>query len=96
MPRSVISRLTSAANRHTRQEAQTAVRYRENTPEELARAPRRGRGLAHRNPAGTGEKLLAAIGHQFHRDFGVVLRAVLLFAVDYEANQERWHKAWCA
>jgi hypothetical protein len=33
------------------------------------------------NPAGTGEELIAAIGCQFHRDYGVVLRAVL-FAVD--------------
>jgi len=30
---------------------------------------------------GPGEELLAAIGHHFHRDYGVVLRAVL-FAVD--------------
>ena len=33
------------------------------------------------NPAGTAEDLIAAVGHQFHRDYGVVLRAVL-FAVD--------------
>jgi hypothetical protein len=30
---------------------------------------------------GTDEELVAAIGHQFHPDYGVVLRAVL-FAVD--------------
>jgi hypothetical protein len=32
-------------------------------------------------PAGTGEDLIGAIGHQFDREYGVVLRAVL-FAVD--------------
>ena len=34
-----------------------------------------------RNSAGTGEEMLAAIGRQFHRDYGVALRA-MLFAVD--------------
>ena len=33
------------------------------------------------NPAGTSEDLVAAIGCQFHPDYGVVLRA-LLFAAD--------------
>jgi len=33
------------------------------------------------NPAGTGEALVAALGHRFHPDYGPVLRAVL-FAVD--------------
>ena len=57
------------------------MRYRENTPEELARARAAVAAWRDRNPAGTAEELLAAIGHQFHRDYGVVLRAVL-FAVD--------------
>ena len=34
-----------------------------------------------RNPTRTGEEMIAAIGHPFHRDYGVVLRA-MLFAVD--------------
>ena len=62
-------------------EARAAVRYREDNPGELARARAAVAAWRDRNPAGTGEELLAAIGHQFHRDYGVVLRAVL-FAVD--------------
>jgi len=57
------------------------VRYREDTPELLARARAAVAAWRDRNPAGTGEDLLAAIGHHFHQDYGVVLRAVL-FAVD--------------
>jgi len=60
-------------------EAPAAVRYREDTAGELARAA--VAAWRDRNPAGTGEELIVAIGHQFHRDYGVVLRAVL-FAVD--------------
>ena len=57
------------------------MRYREDTPGELARARAAVAAWRDRNPAGTGEELLAAIGHQFQHDYGVVLRAVL-FAVD--------------
>jgi hypothetical protein len=57
------------------------VRYREDTPGELARARAAVAAWRDRNPAGTGEELLTAIGYQFHRDYGVVLRAVP-FAVD--------------
>jgi hypothetical protein len=68
-------------------EARNAVRYRDDTPGELARARVAVAAWRDRNPAGTGEDLLAAIGHQFHRDYGVVLRAVL-FAVDrHQARQ---------
>ena len=62
-------------------EAQDTVRYREDTPGELARARAAVAAWRDRNPAGTCEELIATIGHQFHRDYGVVLRAVL-FAVD--------------
>ncbi len=58
-----------------------AVRYREDTPGELARARAVVAAWRDRNPAGAGEELIAAIGHRFHRDYGVVLLAVL-FAVD--------------
>ena len=57
------------------------MRYREDSPGDLARARAAVAAWRDRNPAGTGEELLAAIGHQLHRDYGVVLRAVL-FAVD--------------
>jgi hypothetical protein len=68
-------------------EARNAVRYRDDTPGELAWPRAAVAAWRDRNPAGTGEDLLAAIGHQFHRDYGVVLRAVL-FAVDrHQARQ---------
>ena len=57
------------------------MRYRKDTPELLARARAAVPAWHDQNPAGTGEELVAAIGHQFHRDYGVVLRA-LLFAVE--------------
>jgi len=57
------------------------VRYREDIPGELARARAVVSAWRNRNPTGTGEELIAAVGDQFRRDYGVVLRAVL-FAVD--------------
>ena len=57
------------------------MRYREDTPGEVARARAAVAAWRDRNPAGTGEDLLAAIGYQFRRDYGVVLRA-FLFPVD--------------
>ena len=68
-------------------EAQAAVRYHEDTPGDLAQARAAVAAWRDRNPAGAGEDLLAAIGYQFHRDYAVVLRAVL-FAVDrHQARQ---------
>ena len=57
------------------------MRCREDTPGDLAQTRATVAAWRDRNPAGTGEELLAAIGHQFHQDYAVVLRAVL-FAVD--------------
>ena len=57
------------------------MRYREDSPGDLATARAAVAAWRDRNPAGTGEDLLAAVGHEFHQDYGVVLRAVL-FAVD--------------
>ena len=57
------------------------MRYREDTPGDLARARAAVAAWRDRNPAGTSEELITAIGHQFHQDYAVVLRAVL-FAVD--------------
>jgi len=77
-----------AKQAHPTRKARAAVRYREDTPGELARACAAVAAWRDRNPAGVGEDLIGAIGHQFHRDYGVfhrdygvVLRAVL-FAVD--------------
>jgi hypothetical protein len=63
------------------------VRYREDTPGELARARAADAACRDRNPAGTGEELLAAIGHQFQHDYGVVLRAVLFTVERHRARR---------
>lgn len=57
------------------------MRFREDCPEELERARSAVASWRDQNPAGDAEQLIAAIGHRFHRDYDVVLRAVL-FAVD--------------
>jgi hypothetical protein len=57
------------------------VRYCDDTPGDLAWVRAAVAAWRDRNPVGTGEDLLAAIGHQFHQDYAIVLRAVL-FAVD--------------
>ncbi len=57
------------------------MRFRENNPNELAKARAAVTAWRNQNPIGSGEEMIAAIGHQFHRDYGVVLRAVL-FAAD--------------
>ena len=57
------------------------MRFREDRPAELARARVTVANWRDENPAGSAEELIAAIGHRFHQDYGVVLRAVL-FAVD--------------
>ena len=63
------------------------MRFRDDNPAELARARAAVAAWREQNPAGTGEDMIAAVGHQFHRDYGVVLRAVL-FAVDrHQARQ---------
>jgi hypothetical protein len=69
-----------------RQEARSAVGFREDNPADLARARTAVADWRDRRPAGTHVEYLAAIGHQFHQDYAVVLRAVL-FAVDR-------HRAW--
>ena len=58
-----------------------AVRFREDNSRELARARAAVAAWRGQNPGGTSEDLVAAIGCQFHPDYGVVLRA-LLFAAD--------------
>jgi hypothetical protein len=63
------------------------VRFRDDTPADLARARAAVTAWRDQNPAGTGDELIAAVGRQFHRDYGVVLRAVL-FAVDRHRARE--------
>jgi len=57
------------------------VRFREDNAAGLTRAHAAVTAWRDQNPAGTGDELVAAVGRQFHRDYGVVLRAVRL-AVD--------------
>jgi len=61
-----------------------AVRFREDSPRELARARAAVAAWRDQNPAGTAGQLTAALGGQFHPDYGPVLRAVL-FAADRHA-----------
>jgi hypothetical protein len=62
------------------------MRYRESKSEHLKRA--RAAVVAWRGqyPQGTAEQLVHDLGRQFHRDYSVVLRAVL-FAVDSHAAE---------
>jgi hypothetical protein len=63
------------------------MRFREDSPEDLARARMEVAAWRAQHPVGTGGDLVAAVGHRFHRDYGPVLRAVL-FAVDrHSAHQ---------
>ncbi len=63
------------------------MRFREDSPLELARARAAVAAWRDQNPAGTAEQLVVALGGQFHRDYGPVLRAVL-FAVDRHLARE--------
>ena len=63
------------------------MRFREDNPADLARARTAVTAWRDQNPAGTSGELVAAVGRQFHPDYGVVLRAVL-FAIDrYQARE---------
>ena len=57
------------------------MRFRDDNPQELARARAAVSVWRKDHPAGTAEQLTTALGPQFHPDYGPVLRAVL-FAVD--------------
>jgi hypothetical protein len=63
------------------------VRFRDDNPADLARARSAVTAWRDQNPAETGAELVAAVGRQFHPDYGVVLRAVL-FAVDRHRARE--------
>ncbi len=57
------------------------MRFREDKPEDLDRARAAVAAWREQHPEGTADQLVADLGGQFHRDYGVVLRGVL-FAVD--------------
>jgi len=62
------------------------VRYREDKPEDLARAREEVAAWRSRNPQGTAGQLLADIGHDYHQDYGPVLRSVLFALERHEAR----------
>jgi hypothetical protein len=64
-----------------------AVRFREDKPEDLGRARAAVAAWRDQNPTGTAADLVAVIGHQFHRDYVPVLRAVL-FMVDKRRSRQ--------
>jgi hypothetical protein len=53
------------------------MRFREDKPADLDRARAAVTAWREQNPAGTEDQLTAALGPQFHPDYGPVLRAVL-------------------
>jgi hypothetical protein len=63
------------------------MRFRDDRPKDLDRARAAVTTWRDENPAGTPEHLIAALGRQFHRDYGVVLRG-LLFATDRHRARE--------
>ena len=63
------------------------MRFRDDSPADLTRARTAVTAWRDQNPAGTVDELVAVVGRQFHRDYGVVLRAVL-FAVDRHRARE--------
>jgi hypothetical protein len=62
------------------------VRFREDNPQELARARTAVAAWRDQNPGGTAEQLAAELGGQFHQDYGPVLRAVLFAADRHQAR----------
>lgn len=63
------------------------MRFREDNPADLVRARVTVAAWRDQNPAGTAEDLISTIGHQFHRDYSVVLRAVLFTVDTHRARQ---------
>ncbi len=57
------------------------MRFRADSPEELARARAAVAEWRDQNSAGTAGQLVAALGAQFRPDYGPVLRG-MLFAID--------------
>ena len=63
------------------------VRFREGTADELARARAAVGAWREANPLGSYEQAVAALGHEFHRDYRPVLRAVLYVIDKHRAHQ---------
>ncbi len=63
------------------------MRFREDSPEELARARAAVAGWRSQHPTGTDQDMATVVGRQFHRDWAVVLRAVLFAAGRHRARE---------
>jgi hypothetical protein len=63
------------------------MRFRDDDPADLARARAVVTTWRGQNPAGTSDEMVATVDRRFHRDYGVVLRAVL-FALDRHRARE--------
>ena len=63
------------------------MRFRENNPADLDRARAAVAAWREQHPAGTEDQLTAALGPQFHPDYGPVLRAVLFIHDRHQARQ---------
>ena len=63
------------------------MRFRDDNPADLARARTAVTAWRDQNRAGTSGELVAAVGRQFHPDYGVVPRAVLFAAVRHRARE---------
>ena len=64
------------------------MRFRQDSAEELARARAAVAEWRGQNPEGGADQLVAALGGQFHPDYGPVLRGIL-FAIDRVARELR-------
>ena len=56
------------------------MRFREDSEEERSRARDAVRAWREENPDGSPEEMLTAVGPDFHKDYGPLLRAVLFRA----------------
>ncbi len=63
------------------------MRFREDKPEDLARARAAVAEWRDRHPQGTADQLLADLGGQFHPDYGPVLRSVLVVTDRHRARE---------
>jgi hypothetical protein len=61
--------------------------FHENNPADLARARAKVAAWRDQHPTGTGEDLVAAIGHRFPHALRVVLRGVLFAVGRHRARQ---------
>jgi hypothetical protein len=71
----------------------SAVRFREDKPEDLARARSAVAEWRERHPQGTAEQLLADLDSQFHWDYGPVLRSMLVVVDRHHAREVRGRAA---